>query len=274
MSLQRLDGSLAILGAGRLGEALLSGLLRSGWAESAQVLCAVRRPEHARQLAADHGVAAGTDPAAAAAAAEVLLLAVKPQSMDALLAQIAPAVTSAHTVISVAAGVTCAAIEAQLPDGVPVVRVMSNVGVEVDEAMSAVAPGHHAGEQHVKLAEDILGSVGKVLHVGEEQLDAVTALSGSGPAYLFLVAEAMIDAGVLLGLSRSASTELVVQTMVGSAKLLRDTGRHPVALREAVTSPGGTTIAALRVLEQEGVRAAFLGAIEAARDRAAELAGG
>src|SRR5665811_85296 len=229
------------------------------WASSASMLC---------------GLTASSRTSAAAAAAEVLLLAVKPQSMDALLAQIAPAVTSAHTVISVAAGVTCAAIEAQLPDGVPVVRVMSNVGVEVDEAMSAVAPGHHAGEQHVKLAEDILGSVGKVLHVGEEQLDAVTALSGSGPAYLFLVAEAMIDGGVLLGLSRSASRELVVQTMVGSAKMLRDTGRHPVALREAVTSPGGTTSAALRVLEQEGVRAAFLGAIEAARDRAAELAGG
>ena len=269
-----MNGTLAILGVGRMGEALLSGLLRSGWAEPGQVHCAVRRPEHARRLADDHGVVAGTDAAAAAAAADVVLVAVKPQSMHALLAQVASVLTTDKTVISVAAGVSCGTIEAHLPEGVPVVRVMSNVPVEVDEAMSAIAPGRHAGDEHVKMAEDILAHVGRVLHVAEEHLDAVTALSGSGPAYLFLLAEAMIDGGVLLGLSRSASTELVIQTMVGSAKMLRDTGRHPVELREAVTSPGGTTIAAIRVLEQQRVRAAFLNAIEAARDRAAELAGG
>jgi pyrroline-5-carboxylate reductase len=151
--------------------------------------------------------------------------------------------------------------------------VMSNVPVLVDEAMSVIAPGRHAGPEHVAIAERILDHVGKVVHLGEEHLDSVTALSGSGPAYFFLLAEAMIDAGILLGLSRDVATELIIQTMVGSAKMLRDTGRHPVELRESVTSPGGTTIAAVRVLEQERVRAAFLNAIEAAKKRSEELAG-
>jgi len=157
---------------------------------------------------------------------------------------------------------------------VPVVRVMSNTPVQVDEAMSVVAPGAHAGAAHVAAAGAVLGPVGRVIHLAEEHLDAVTALSGSGPAYFFLLAEAMIDAGILLGLSRDVSTELIIQTMVGSAKMLRDTGRHPVELREAVTSPGGTTISAIRVLEERGVRAAFLNAIEAARDRSTQLAKG
>jgi pyrroline-5-carboxylate reductase len=154
------------------------------------------------------------------------------------------------------------------------VRVMSNTPVQVDEAMSVIAPGAHAEQRHLDIAEGVLGPVGRVVHLAEEHLDAVTALSGSGPAYFFLLAEAMIDAGILLGLSRDIATELIIQTMVGSAKMLRDTGRHPVELREAVTSPGGTTIAAIRVLEEQRVRAAFLNAIEAARDRSTALAKG
>jgi pyrroline-5-carboxylate reductase len=269
-----MDGTLAILGTGRLGEALLSGLLRSGYAAPGQVRCTVRRPERATALAEGYGVDAGTDSAEAAAHADVLVIAVKPQNIRPLLEAIAPKVHDGQTVISVAAGVPTAAIEEALPAGTPVVRVMSNVPVQVDEAMSAIAPGRHAGPEHVAVAEGILGHVGRVVHLAEEHLDAVTALSGSGPAYFFLLAEAMIDAGILLGLSRDVATELIIQTMVGSAKMLRDTGRHPVELRESVTSPGGTTIAAIRVLEQERVRAAFLNAIEAAKDRSAELAGG
>jgi pyrroline-5-carboxylate reductase len=268
------DGTLAILGAGRMGEALLKGLLRSGWLEPSQVRCVVRTPARAAHLAETYGVQAGTDARAAAAEADVLLLAVKPQNLRELLAVIAPAVHAGQTLISVAAGVTTAVIDAFIPGETPIVRVMSNVPVQVDEAMSAIAPGRHAGPEHVAIAEQILGHVGRVIRLPEEHLDAVTALSGSGPAYFFLLAEAMIDAGILLGLSRDVSTELVIQTMVGSARMLRDSGLHPVELREAVTSPGGTTIAAIRVLEEERVRAAFLNAIEAAKKRSEELARG
>ena len=269
-----MDGTLAILGTGRMGEALLGGLLRSGWLAKDQVRCAVRTQDRANVLTAAHGVMATVDAAGACATADVLLIAVKPQTIRALLEQIAPAVRPDHLVISVAAGVPTSVLEAALPDGVPVVRVMSNVPVQVDEAMSAISPGSHAGPEHVAVADAILSHVGKVVHLAEEHLDAVTALSGSGTAYFFLLAEAMIDAGILLGLSRDVSTQLVIQTMVGSATMLRDSGRHPVELRESVTSPGGTTIAAIRVLDQERVRAAFLNAIEAAKFRATELAGG
>jgi pyrroline-5-carboxylate reductase len=151
---------------------------------------------------------------------------------------------------------------------------MSNVPVLVDEAMSVVSPGVHADDKHLAVAEELLGYVGKVIRLKEAHLDAVTATSGSGPAYFFLLAEAMIEACILLGLSRDVATELIIQTMLGSAKMLRDTGKHPVELREMVTSPGGTTIEAIRRLEEAGVRAAFLNAIDAARNRSAELARG
>jgi pyrroline-5-carboxylate reductase len=268
-----MEGTLAIVGAGRMGEALLGGLLRSGWARPEQVICTVRREERARQLAETFGVRADLGSVKAATEADVLVLAVKPQTMRDLLAEISSAVGTEKTVISVAAGVRTRVIEDLLEGDVPVVRVMSNVPVQVDAAMSAIAPGRFAREEHLRTAEGILGHVGRVVQLAEEHLDAVTALSGSGPAYFFLLAEAMIDAGILLGLSRDISTELVIQTMVGSAKMLRETGRHPVELREAVTSPGGTTIAAIRVLEEERVRAAFLNAIEAAKLRSEELAG-
>jgi pyrroline-5-carboxylate reductase len=139
--------------------------------------------------------------------------------------------------------------------------------------MSVVCPGAHAGEQHLAAAEELFRPVGKVLRLPESQLDAVTALSGSGPAYFFFLIEAMIDAGILLGLPRAVAAELIVQTAVGSAVMLRDSGEHPVVLREAVTSPGGTTIAAIRELERHGVRAAIIAALEAARDRSRQLGG-
>jgi pyrroline-5-carboxylate reductase len=177
-------------------------------------------------------------------------------------------------VITFAAGIRTSFVEAALPEGVPVVRVMSNVAVLVDEAMSVVAPGKAADDKHLKAAEELLKNVGRVLTLPEKHLDAITATSGSGPAYFFLLAEAMIDACILLGLSRDVATELIVQTMLGSAKMLRDTNKHPVILREMVTSPGGTTIAAIRELENAGIRAAFLNAIDAACNRSAALAKG
>ncbi len=268
-----MQGRIAIIGTGRMGEALLSGLLRSEWVEPSQVTCTVRREERCRELIDAYGVSATTDNVAALGDADVVVLAVKPQSSSALLPTIGEAFHAGQTVISMMAGITTADIEAHLPDDVPVVRVMSNTPVQVDEAMSAIAAGAHAGEEDLKIASDVLSHVGRVVEVSEEYLDAVTALSGSGPAYVFLLAEAMIDAGILLGLPRDVSTELIVQTFYGSAKMLRETGRHPVELREMVTSPGGTTIAAIRELEQARVRAAFLNAIEAAKKRSEELRG-
>ena len=269
-----MNGTLAIVGTGRMGEALLSGLLRVGWVRPDQVRCTVRRPERALELADTYGIEASTDSAAAVADADVVVIAVKPQNLRELLAEIGPKLHPGQTVISVAAGVRTTLIQDATPEDVPVVRVMSNVPVQIDEAMSVLAPGTHAGDRDIELAEEILGAVGRVITLPEEQLDAVTAISGSGPAYLFLLAEALIDAGILFGISRDDATDLVAQTMVGAARMLRDQGRHPVELRESVTSPGGVTISAIRVLEEERVRAAFIGAVEAAKVRGEELASG
>jgi pyrroline-5-carboxylate reductase len=174
-------------------------------------------------------------------------------------------------VISVAAGITTAFISRRLPGQVPVVRVMSNTPVLVDEAMSVISAGPHAGEEHLRRAEELFFPVGKVLRIPESQQDAATALSGSGPAYVYYLVESMVDAGILLGMARGAALEMVIQAVYGAATMLRESGEHPVILREAVTSPGGTTISAIRELEKHGVRAAFLAAIEAARDRGREL---
>jgi pyrroline-5-carboxylate reductase len=265
---------VAFLGGGRMGEALVSGLIRSGGRSADEIVVTTRRDERSREFADRYGVSATTSNPEAVERAEVLVLMVKPQDMDALIQQIAPGVTPEHLVVSFAAGIRTSFVERRLGPDVPVVRVMSNVAVLVDEAMSVVAPGSHAEDKHLAIAEELLGYVGRVIRLKETHLDAITATSGSGPAYFFLLAEAMIEACILLGLSRDVATELIVQTMLGSAKMLRDTGKHPVELREMVTSPGGTTIAAIRVLEETGVRAAFLNAIDAACRRGAELARG
>jgi pyrroline-5-carboxylate reductase len=265
---------VAFLGAGKMGEALVSGLIRSGGRSSDEIMVTGRREERARELSDRHGVAATLSNEEATGWARTLVLTVKPQDMEALLDQVGESVTPEHLVISFAAGIRTSFIEHRLQARVPVVRVMSNVPVLVDEAMSVISPGGYAEDKHLAVAAELLGSVGRVITLSEIHQDAVTATSGSGPAYFALLAEAMIDACILLGLSRDVATELIVQTMLGSAKMLRDTGKHPVEIREMVTSPGGTTIAAIRHLEQAGVRAAFLNAIDAARQRSAELAKG
>jgi pyrroline-5-carboxylate reductase len=266
------ERTVALLGVGKLGEALLSGLLRSG-TPAASLLGAERHADRAVEIAERYGVTV-LSPEEAAAKGDVVLLAVKPQDMRALLTEIAPHVRPGALVVTLAAGIPASLVEQLLPEGTAVVRVMTNTPVFVDEAMSAISPGAHAGAEHLALVEDLLGHVGKVVRVPESQQDAVTALSGSGPAYFYFLVEAMIDAGILLGLPRSVAAELIVQTAVGSARMLRESGEHPVMLREAVTSPGGTTIAAIRTMEDRGVRAAMLAAIEAARERSRELAGG
>jgi pyrroline-5-carboxylate reductase len=265
---------VAFLGGGKMGEALVSGLIRSGGRSVDEIMVTCRRAERAREFAERYGVATSLSNTDAVAWANTLVLMVKPQDMETLLAQAADGVRGDQLVVSFAAGIRTSFVEKHLPAGIPVVRVMSNVAVLVDEAMSVVAAGRHAEDKHLSIAEELLGYVGKVLRLPETQLDAITATSGSGPAYFFLLAEAMIEACILLGLSRDVATELIIQTMLGSAKMLRDTGKHPVELREMVTSPGGTTIAAIRILEETGVRAAFLNAIDAARHRSAELAQG
>jgi pyrroline-5-carboxylate reductase len=262
---------IAIIGGGRIGEALLSGLVSSGWSD---IVVTTRSEERAAELRERHGVDATTANADAVAGAHVVVVAVKPQDIDALLAEIGPLLRAEQTVLSVAAAIPTSYIEKRIAEGVPVVRAMPNAPSVVHEGMAGIAAGAHAGDEQLALAEDVLTHLGRVVRVKEDALDAITAVSGSGPAYFALLAEAMIEAGILLGLSREISTTLVVQTMLGTAKQLRDEGMHPVELRESVTSPGGTTIAAIRELEQAGVRAAFLNAIQAAMTRARELAEG
>lgn len=264
---------LAVLGAGKMGEALVSGVLRAG-KPAAEVLVTARRAERAAELAERYGVAAVSN-AEAAKSADTLILTVKPQDMATLLDELAPHVPADRLVISGAAGITTGYVADRLGvPGLPVVRVMTNTPVLVDEAMSAISPGAHATDEHLRRAEEIFRPVGKTVRVPESQQDAVTALSGSGPAYFYYVVEAMIDAGILLGLPRATAHELIVQSAIGAAVMLRDSGEHPVKLREAVTSPAGTTISAIRELERHSVRAALLAALEAARDRSRELASG
>jgi pyrroline-5-carboxylate reductase len=265
---------IAILGAGQIGEALISGLLSSGWRDASELVASCRRAERAADLAERHGITATLSNAEAIRGAAIVVLAVKPQDIEALLGEIGPALSPEQTVLSIAAAIPTAAIERRIAAGVPVVRAMPNTPAMVHEGMAGVCAGAHADDEHLSLAEDVLSHVGAVVRVPERSMDAVTAVSGSGPAYFALLAEAMIEAGILLGLSREISTQLVVQTMLGTAKQLRDQRLHPVELREAVTSPGGTTIAAIRELERAGVRAAFLNAIQAAMDRSRELAAG
>jgi pyrroline-5-carboxylate reductase len=260
---------IAIIGAGKMGEALTSGLLRAGRPPS-EVLVAVRRRERGDELHERYGVEALTA-AEAAKAAETLVLAVKPQDMAVALAEIAPCIPPARLVVSVAAGITTSFIEKRLSQELPVVRVMSNTPVLVDQAMSVISAGRFAGEEHLRRTENLLRPVGKVLRIPESQQDAATAMSGSGPAYVYYLVESMVDAGILLGIPRAVALEMVIQAVCGAAAMLRESGEHPVLLREAVTSPAGTTISAIRELEKHGVRAAFLAAIEAARDRGREL---
>jgi pyrroline-5-carboxylate reductase len=261
---------IAIIGAGKMGEALASGLLRAGVVQPGEIVAGVRRPERAKQLRAGYGIEVSSA-AEAAERAGTLVIAVKPQDMGALLAEIGPLITPDKLVISIAAGITTGFIGDQLSGAVPVVRVMSNTPALVDEAMSVISPGRHAAEEHLRRAEELLQPVGKVLRIPEALQDAATALSGSGPAYVYFLVEAMVDAGILLGMPRNDALEMVKQAVYGAAKMLRDSGEHPVLLREAVTSPGGTTISAIRELERHGVRAAMLSAIEAAADRGREL---
>jgi pyrroline-5-carboxylate reductase len=261
--------TIAVVGAGKIGESLLSGLLHGGRSAD-ELLFTERHAERAAELTARYGIAA-VEVGEAAKRADVLVIAVKPQDIDPVLDELAPLAGPDSLVVSLCAGLPTSLYERRLAAGVPVVRVMPNTPMVVGAAMSAISAGSHATAGHLALVTELLSCVGQVIEVPEKQQDAVTALSGSGPAYFFYLVEAMIDAGILLGLPRAVAEKLIIQSAVGAAKMLDETGEHPVILREAVTSPAGTTINAIRELEKHGVRAALLAAIEAARDRSVEL---
>jgi pyrroline-5-carboxylate reductase len=260
---------VAVLGAGKIGEALLSGLLHNGRPAN-ELLFTEKHSERAAELTERYGVQA-VSVSEAAQRADVLVVAVKPQDIEPVLDQLASSLGENTLVVSLCAGLPTALYERRLPRQTPVVRVMPNTPMVVGEAMSALSPGKYATAEHLAIVERLMASVGKVIELPESQQDAVTALSGSGPAYFFYLVEAMIDAGILLGLPRAVAEKLIIQSAVGASKMLAESGEHPVTLREAVTSPAGTTINAIRELEKHGVRAAFLAAIEAARDRSVEL---
>ena len=269
-----MEKRIAVLGAGKIGESLIGGLVSSRWCRPSDIVATARREERLEEIRARYGVETTRSNAEAVRGASVVVIAVKPQDIEELLAEITGAVQPAQTVLSIAAAIPTSLIERHLGDEIPVVRAMPNTPAAVHEGMAGLAPGRHARDQDVARAEEVLAHLGRSVRVAESYMDAVTAVSGSGPAYFALLAESMIEAGILLGLSREIATDLVVQTMLGTAKLLRDEKMHPVELREMVTSPGGTTIAAIRELEQAGVRAAFLNAIQAAMQRSKELAEG
>ena len=253
---------------------MIAGLLSSGWREPAEIVATARREARAKELEDAYGIGTSLSNAEAVVGAVIIVIAVKPQDFEVLLGEVSPVIGADQTVLSVAAAIPTSAIERRLAAGVPVVRAMPNTPATVHEGIAGICAGSHADDEHLALAEEVLSHLGAVVRVPERYMDAVTAVSGSGPAYFALLAEAMIEAGILLGLSREISTQLVVQTMLGTAKLLRDEHMHPVELREMVTSPGGTTIRAIRELERAGVRAAFLNAIQAAMERSQELATG
>lgn len=261
---------IAVLGVGTMGEALLSGLLRAGRAPDA-VVVADRHADRATDIGQRYGVQVATA-SDAAAGAGTLLLAVKPQDVATLLVEVGPSVGPAHLVVSIVAGVSTELLQARLPERLPVVRVMTNTPALVGEAMSVLAAGAHAGEEHLARAEALLEPVGRVLRLPEAALDAVTAVSGSGPAYVFYLAEAMIDCATGLGLPPAVALDLVAQTVFGAAALLRESGDEPAALREAVSSPGGTTVAAIGELDEHRVRAGLGAAVQAACERSRALA--
>ncbi len=259
-----------VVGGGVMGGTLVTALLAAGWSPR-DVEVVETDLARAEILRRSHGVATSASAAAAAPRADIVLLAVKPDVVGAVLAEVAPGLRHGAPVISVAAGVPLAFYEQRLPAGTPVVRVMPNTPAVIGKGAAAIAGGAAATADHLALAETILGPTGLVVRVDEKHLDAVTAISGSGPAYAFYLVDAMAEAGVLLGLPRDLATRLAAATVEGAAALVTSSGEHPVVLRERVSSPGGTTVAAVAELDAHGVRAGVVAAARAAAARSAEL---
>lgn len=264
--------TVAVIGVGAMGEALVSGLLGAGWEPGDVALC-VRRLDRGDELAHKTGCSVSLDPVETIGGRDVIVMAVKPRDVTDVLETLAGKVGDSQTVISLAAGVTTQTYETQLGP-IPVVRAMPNTPALVGEGVTGIAPGIHAGAQHLDVAREILGAVGSVRVMEESLLDAVTAVSGTGPAYVFLLAEALTEAAMREGLPRDVAEGFVHQTIRGAGHLLTDTDKSPAELRYQVTSPGGTTAAAMHVLEEKGFRAVVEDAVRAAAIRARELGGG
>jgi pyrroline-5-carboxylate reductase len=262
---------IAFLGTGNMAEALVKGLLRAGTADASEIVCSEPRAERREEIASRYGVKVCAENLAAAEEGQIVVLSVKPQTMEDLLDEIAPAIDHSKLVISIAAGVPIAAIARKLGAGVRIVRTMPNTPALVGAGATALARGAHATAADLEQARALFQAVGVAVVVEEHHLDAVTGLSGSGPAFLFLVIEALADGGVKVGLARPVAMALAAQTVLGSAKLVLESGEHPGRLKDQVTSPGGTAIAGVHALEAGGLRSALIAAVEAATRRSHEL---
>jgi pyrroline-5-carboxylate reductase len=263
---------LAVLGAGQLGETLIRGLLEAGLTKPDSVTVTTLHPARSSDLARRLGVHAASSNAEAVRAADVVLLTVKPQQVVPVLREIGPLLTAKQLLISAASSVSTRVIEQHLQAGVPVVRAMPNTPALVRQGMTALAAGSHAGPKDLARAEQMFGAVGQTVVLDERHMDAVTGLSASGPAFIYIVIESMADGGVKVGLPRDVALRLAAQTVLGAGTMVRDTGEHPALLKDAVTTPSGTTIDGILELEEGGVRVALLKAVVRATRRATERA--
>lgn len=262
---------LVFLGGGQMAEAIARGTIAAGLLTPDRIAASEIRPDRRAYLERSVGIKAVATNAEAVALGDVIVLALKPQDIGTVLAEIGGLVREDQLVVSIAAGVPLSKLEPPFEAQVPVIRVMPNTPCLVGAGMAAIARGKHATPEHEARVLGIFNATGKAVAVAEKDLDAVTGLSGSGPGYVAIVVEAMIDGGVRAGLARDVATTLAIQTVLGSAQLLSETGTHPASLKDMVSSPGGTTIAGIHALEQGGVRAAFMDAIVAATERSREL---
>ncbi len=263
--------TIAVIGAGHMAGAMIGGMIKSKLVPARSIVAARRNPEALAELQKKWGVRTSTDNKKAVADADIVILAVKPQMAKKVLEELAGRITKDQLVISVMAGITTASISKALRVDGRVVRAMPNTPCLVDAGATAIAAGAHAGERELKLAEAVFGAVGLVVTLPESALDAVTGLSGSGPVYIYMVIEAMIDGGVKMGIPRAIAAKLAAQTVFGAAKLVIETGKHPAVLKDEVTTPGGTAITAIHVLESKGLRSVLIDGVEAATKRSQEL---
>ena len=265
---------VGFLGAGNMGEAMIKGLLQAGLVPAASIAATDARPERLAQITKHYGIRAATSNSALVAESDVVILAVKPQIMAAVLKEIAPSVDGGRLLISIAAGLATRTLRAQLGKMARLIRVMPNTPALVLEGVTAIARAEGLEAGDMETAQELFGAVGRVVVLDEDALDAVTGLSGSGPAYVAIVIESLADGGVKMGLDRATAMTLAAQTVLGSAKLILDTGTHPGQLKDMVSSPGGTTIAGIAALEEGGVRRTFISAVERATLRSRELGKG
>ena len=265
------EKNVLLIGGGNMGSALLRGIIQSGLAPARKITVIDILTDRLEDLRSLHGVGTDVTPGPHVAAADVIILAVKPQILGQVIGAIRDSVSPRQLIISILAGVESTRIRDSLGKNNPVIRVMPNIAATVDAAASAVAGCDPAAEEHYQVAETLFGAVGIVVRVEEKLLDAVTGLSGSGPAYVYTVIEALCDGGVHMGLPRDVAMKLAAQTVLGAARQVQESGDHPAVLRDRVTTPGGTTAAALRELEDRGLRAALMSAVAAATARSREL---